>query len=89
MIAMVRNADPASIKSFAAAVAQKVLGQHIHHPRSTLQKFVSVSIGAAHRSPAAGDGPDSLVRAAMKALARAKDERGEARVAVTALGEQD
>jgi diguanylate cyclase (GGDEF)-like protein/PAS domain S-box-containing protein len=89
MVALVRNADPSSIRSFAAAVAQKVLGQHIHHPRSTLQKFVSVSIGAAHRSPAAGDGPDLLVQAAMKALARAKDARGEARVAVTALGEQD
>ncbi len=89
IVALVRNADPSSIKSFAAAVAHKVLGQHIHHPRSTLQKFVSVSIGAAHRSPAAGDGPDALVQAAMKALARAKDERGEARVAVMAVGEID
>ena len=89
IVALVRNADPSSIKSFAAAVAHKVLGQHIHHPRSTLQKFVSVSIGAAHRSPAAGDGTDALVQAAMKALARAKDERGEARVAVMAVGEID
>jgi diguanylate cyclase (GGDEF)-like protein/PAS domain S-box-containing protein len=89
MVALVRNADLPSVKSFAAAVAQKVLGQHIHHPRSTLQKFVSVSIGAAHRSPAAGDGPDVLVHAAMKALVRAKNERGEVRVAVMAQGEQD
>jgi len=89
IVALVRNADPSSTKGFAAAVALKVLGQHIHHPRSTLQKFVSVSIGAAHRSPAVGDGPDVLVRAAMKALVRAKDERGEARVAVMAVGEVD
>jgi diguanylate cyclase (GGDEF)-like protein/PAS domain S-box-containing protein len=87
-IALVRNADPSVTRGFAAAVAQKVLGQHIHHPRSTLQKFVSVSIGAAHRNPAATDGPDSLVQAAMKALVRAKDERGETRVAVMAQGEQ-
>jgi diguanylate cyclase (GGDEF)-like protein len=89
MVALVRNADQPALKGFAAGVAHKVLGQHIHHPHSTLQKFVSVSIGAAHGSPVAGDGPEALVRSAMKALARAKEERGEARVAVTAQGDPD
>jgi diguanylate cyclase (GGDEF)-like protein/PAS domain S-box-containing protein len=87
MVALVRNADQSAVKGFAAAVAQKVLGQHIHHPRSTLQKFVSVSIGAAHHSPTAGESPDVLVQAAMQALQRAKHEQGEARVAVMAEGE--
>jgi diguanylate cyclase (GGDEF)-like protein/PAS domain S-box-containing protein len=87
IVALVRNADRSAVQGFAAAVAQKVLGQHIHHPRSTLQRFVSVSIGAAHRSPVQGDSPDVLVRAAMQALARAKEERGDTRVAIMALAE--
>ena len=89
IVALVRNADRSVIPAFAAGVAHKVLGQHIHHPRSTLQKFVSVSIGVAHRSALLGDNPEVLVQAAMQALARAKDERGDSRVAVMALSEQD
>jgi diguanylate cyclase (GGDEF)-like protein/PAS domain S-box-containing protein len=89
IVALVRNADQPSLKGFAATVAHKVLGQHIHHPHSTLQKFVSVSIGAAHGSPVAGEGPEALIRSAMQALARAKEERGESRVAVSAQAQSD
>ncbi len=85
-VALVRTPDPAGMPAFAAAVAQKVLGQHIHHPRSTLQKFVSVSIGAAHLAPSTVHGAEALVQAAMKALQRAKEAREE-RVAVLGPGD--
>jgi len=81
IIALVRNSDMAIVPSFAASVASKVLGQHIHHPRAARQKFVSVSVGAASVNPTAELSADTLVHAVMRALERAKQDR-EARVAV-------
>jgi diguanylate cyclase (GGDEF)-like protein/PAS domain S-box-containing protein len=81
IIALVRNSDAAVVPGFAASVAQKVLGQHIHHPRAARQKFVSVSVGAASVNPTGERKPDMLVHAAMCALTRAKQDR-EGRVAV-------
>ena len=72
IIALVRNADMAAIAAFATSVAQKVVGQHIHHPRAARQKFLSVSVAAASLVPSAESSPDVLVQAAMNALARAK-----------------
>jgi diguanylate cyclase (GGDEF)-like protein/PAS domain S-box-containing protein len=75
IVALVRNPDLEVVPSFAAAVAQKVLGQHIHHPRAARrQKFVSVSVGAASLNPGGEQTADMLVQAAMKALARAKED---------------
>jgi two-component system cell cycle response regulator len=81
IVALVRNPDLTAVPDFAASVAQKVLGQHIHHPRAARQKFVSVSVGAASLNPSAEQTADTLVQAAMKALARAKEDQA-ARVAV-------
>jgi diguanylate cyclase (GGDEF)-like protein/PAS domain S-box-containing protein len=81
IIALVRNPDMAIVPVFAASVAQKVLGQHIHHPRAARQKFVSVSVGAASLNPTGERSADMLVHAVMSALTRAKGDR-EARVAV-------
>jgi diguanylate cyclase (GGDEF)-like protein/PAS domain S-box-containing protein len=75
LCALVRNADVAAVPGFAAAVAQRVLGQHIHHPRAAKQKFVSVSVGLASLNPAVDRQADMLVSAAQKALARAKDSK--------------
>ncbi len=75
IVALVRNPDLEVVPSFATAVAQKVLGQHIHHPRAARrQKFVSVSVGAASLHPSGERGAESLIQAAMKALARAKED---------------
>lgn len=75
IVALVRNPDLEVVPSFAAAVAQKVLGQHIHHPRAARrQKFVSVSVGAATLTPNGEQTADVLIQAAMKALARAKED---------------
>jgi diguanylate cyclase (GGDEF)-like protein/PAS domain S-box-containing protein len=81
IIALVRNSDMAIVPGFAASVARKVLGQHIHHPRAARQKFVSVSVGAASVNPTAERNADALVHAVMRALERAKQDR-EAGVAV-------
>lgn len=81
IVALVRNGDQAMVPAFAASVAQRVLGQHIHHPRASRQKFVTVSAGAASMQPAAERGFEGLVQAAMQALMRAKQDR-EGRVAV-------
>jgi diguanylate cyclase (GGDEF)-like protein/PAS domain S-box-containing protein len=75
LCALVRNPDVAAMPAFAAAIAQRVLGQHVHHPRATRQKFVSVSVGVASFNPATDRQADMLVNAAMKALQRAKQDR--------------
>jgi two-component system cell cycle response regulator len=85
IVALVRGGDAAAVPDFASSVARKVLGQHIHHPRASRQKFVTVSIGAATLSPSAERSIDQLIQAATRALQRAKE--GEARVAI-AQGEE-
>jgi diguanylate cyclase (GGDEF)-like protein/PAS domain S-box-containing protein len=81
IVALVRSGDLALVPAFAGLVAQKVLDQHIHHPRSTRQKFVTVSVAAANLTPVADKSCDVLIQAAMRALQRAKHDR-EGRVAI-------
>jgi diguanylate cyclase (GGDEF)-like protein/PAS domain S-box-containing protein len=81
IVALVRSGDLSLIPAFASSVAQKVLNQHIHHPRSTRQKFVTVSVAAASLNPLPDKSCDTLIQAAMKALRRAKEDR-EGRVAI-------
>ena len=75
IVALVRSSDPDSVPAFASAVAQKVLDQHIHHPRARRQKFICVSVGAATVTPTARRAPDRLLQAAMGALKKAKQQR--------------
>lgn len=86
IVALVRGGDVAAVPEFASSVARKVVGQHIHHPRASRQKFVSVSIGVATLNPSADRSTDQLIQAASRALQRAK-EGSEARVAI-AQGEE-
>jgi diguanylate cyclase (GGDEF)-like protein/PAS domain S-box-containing protein len=86
IVALVRGGDLAAVPEFAGTVARKVVGQHIHHPRASRQKFVTVSIGAASLSPSADRSIDQLIQAASRALQRAK-EGSDARVAI-AQGEE-
>jgi diguanylate cyclase (GGDEF)-like protein/PAS domain S-box-containing protein len=72
LAALVRNPDLATIAAFAATVQQRVLGQRIHHPRATRQKFVAVSCGIASLNPASDRVPQQLVTAALSAMARAR-----------------
>jgi two-component system cell cycle response regulator len=86
VVALVRGGDLSAVPEFAASVARKVVGQHIHHPRAVRQKFVSVSIGVASLSPSAERSIDQLIQAATRALQRAKEGNDE-RVAI-AQGEE-
>jgi diguanylate cyclase (GGDEF)-like protein/PAS domain S-box-containing protein len=84
--ALVRSAEVSGITAFAGAIAQRVLGQRIHHPRATRQRFVSVSVGAASLTPASDRAPEAIVAAAARALQRAKQD-SEARVAIATAEE--
>jgi two-component system cell cycle response regulator len=81
ILALVRSGDLSLVPAFASSVAQKVLDQHIHHPRSTRQKFVTVNVAAASLNPLPDKTCDVMIQATMKALARAKADR-EGRVAI-------
>jgi diguanylate cyclase (GGDEF)-like protein/PAS domain S-box-containing protein len=81
IVALVRSGDLSLVPAFASSIAQKVLDQHIHHPRSTRQKFVTVNVATASLNPLAEKTCDVLIQGAMKALKRAKGDR-EGRVAV-------
>ena len=72
IVALVRNGDVAAVPEFAATVARRVLGQHIHNPRARRQKFVTVSIGAVSLRPSAEASMEQLLQAAERALLRAK-----------------
>jgi diguanylate cyclase (GGDEF)-like protein/PAS domain S-box-containing protein len=74
LCALVRNSDLASVPAFADAIAQRALGQRIHHPRSPRQRFVTVSVGVASLNPGGNRQPETLVRAAQSALRRAKKQ---------------
>ena len=81
VVALARSGDVALIPAFAAAIAQKVQSQMIHHPRSRRTRFVTVNVGTASLNPPADKSCDVLVQAAMRALERAKRDR-EGRVAI-------
>jgi len=88
IVALVRNSDPEMVPAFASAVAQKVLDQHIHHPRARREKFICVSVGAATVTPNDKRTPDRLLQAAIGALQKAKGDRRQ-RIAVADPGEID
>src|SRR5580700_4805421 len=81
ILALVRSGDLSLVPAFAASVAQKVLDQHIHHPRSSRHKFVTVNVAAASLNPLPDKSCDVLIQATMKALQRAKADR-DGRVAI-------
>jgi diguanylate cyclase (GGDEF)-like protein len=60
--------DEANVINFAASIADKVRGLAIHHPRSPVDRFVSVSFGVAAAIPAGTATNDSLIKAAAKML---------------------
>lgn len=88
IVAIIRNSEPGTVRSFAASVVQKVLEQHIHNPRAQRQKFVSIRVGAAHLEPTGTLSPQTLLDAALQTMKRAKDEYP-AQVAVVDLAQNN
>jgi diguanylate cyclase (GGDEF)-like protein len=60
--------DEPNVSQFAGSIAAKVRGLAIHHPRSTVDRFVSVSFGIAVTIPAGKDTTETLIKAANKML---------------------
>jgi diguanylate cyclase (GGDEF)-like protein/PAS domain S-box-containing protein len=79
--ALVRAADAAQGAAYAASVSQRVLEQHIHHPRATRSRFVTVSASLASLVPLADQPCEVLVLAATRALKRSQAEAGHIAVA--------
>jgi diguanylate cyclase (GGDEF)-like protein/PAS domain S-box-containing protein len=72
LIALARSSEPTGIEAFAQMIAQRVLDQRIHHPRAAPEKYVTVNVSVASLKPAAGLGPEHLLRGAERALQRAR-----------------
>ena len=60
--------DEAAVGKFAASIAEKVRGLSIHHPRSLLDRFVTVSHGYATMVPGDAATPAALIDAANEKL---------------------
>jgi len=56
----------------ARIIRERVAELHIHHPRSSVQKFVTVSVGITAGVPASHEGPQAHVDKAIAALRQAK-----------------
>jgi len=72
--------------AYAHTVAQRVLEQQIHFPRSPRGRFMTVSVGAARLMPGTGVTADTLVALAERALAAARAEP-DTRVMVASAGD--
>jgi diguanylate cyclase (GGDEF)-like protein/PAS domain S-box-containing protein len=72
--------------AYAHTVAQRVLEQQIHFPRSARGRFLSVSVGAARLMPGTGVNADTLLALAQRALGASRAEP-ESRVMVASTGE--
>jgi diguanylate cyclase (GGDEF)-like protein/PAS domain S-box-containing protein len=58
----------------ARIIRDKVAELHIHHPRCTVQKFVTVSVGITAGVPSSHDTPQSHIDKATAALKKAKSD---------------
>jgi diguanylate cyclase (GGDEF)-like protein len=72
--------------SYAHTVAQRVLEQQIHFPRSSRGRFLTVSVGAARLMPGTGVTADTLVALAQRALDASRAEP-ESRVMIASTGD--
>ncbi|HEU4531480.1 MAG TPA: diguanylate cyclase, partial [Steroidobacteraceae bacterium] len=57
---------------FANTVLERVREMRIHHPKSTVLRYVTVSAGVLSVVPAESDKPEQLIEKAQKALKEAK-----------------
>ena len=72
-VALVCDLDSEDAMSLAQRIRERVAALCIHHPRSGVAKYVSVSIGVATLSPTAKTRPARLLREAQEALGKATD----------------
>ena len=69
-VVLVAQGDENKITDLAAAIAGKVRGLSVHHPRSPVDRFVTVSFGVAVGIPASTGGVNVLVEQAEESLSQ-------------------
>jgi diguanylate cyclase (GGDEF)-like protein/PAS domain S-box-containing protein len=79
------STDMAATIGYAQSIAQRVLEQQMHSPRSPRGRFVSVSIGAARLMPGPGTSVSTLLAMAQRALDESR-QQPESRVMVATMG---
>ena len=72
-VALVCDLDTEDAMSLAKRIRERVAALCIHHPRSGVTKYVSVSIGLANISPHGNMKPARLLRESQEALQKATD----------------
>lgn len=75
LCALVFSTDVAATTIFAESVVQRVLEQHIHHPRAAPSRFVSARAAVVSLNPDRGREPVMLLHVGQRALRRARAER--------------
>lgn len=83
IVALVQGMTVEQALPFADSIRDRVREQRIHHPRSPVERYVTVSCGAASIVPGSDDAPELLLERARAALRVAKSG-GRNRVAVSA-----
>jgi len=70
---LVAQSDEAKVREFSATIAAKVRGLSIHHPRSSVDRFITVTCGVASAVPGSSDTVGKLIDRATDALGRESD----------------
>lgn len=73
MSVLIHGMDQELTMRFAHTLLERVREQHIHHPRSSVQRYVTVSGGVASLTPAKDDQVEMLLQKAQAALKHAKE----------------
>jgi diguanylate cyclase (GGDEF)-like protein/PAS domain S-box-containing protein len=73
VIALTVGMEEADANKFAEAIVGRVRDLAIHHPRSSISRYVTISAGIATLIPGADANKDQLIGAVLGALRRAKD----------------
>lgn len=73
VVALTVGMDDPDASKFVEGILNRVRDLAIHHPRSSISRYVTVSAGVASMVPGPDGGKDRLIGAALGALRRAKD----------------
>jgi len=73
VVALTVGMDDAEASRFVESILGRIRDLAIHHPRSSISRYVTVSAGVASMVPGPDSNKDQLIGAALGALRRAKD----------------
>lgn len=73
IVALTIGMDEAAAKKYAETIVGRVRDLAIHHPRSTISRFLTVSVGVASMVPTHDSTPNQLIDRSLAALRSAHD----------------